>query len=96
MTDAEITEKIAGIVGCDYEDGDLLLAYGKWINPLIDTLRANAWCYELMVEFKIDLEFTDDGYTRAWQYHHVCGQDTLNKNTNKAIILAVIEAHKDK
>jgi hypothetical protein len=59
-------------------------------NPLTD----DALCFKLMVKYKIDLYFTDDGYTRAWQYHHICGQDSLNKSTNRAICLAIIEAHK--
>ena len=45
-------------------------------------------------KYKVDVDFTDDGYTRAWQYHHIDGQDTLNKSPNLAICMAIIEANK--
>jgi hypothetical protein len=100
MTDLEICKRLAEIEGFLIDPDDKYPRYlrfksGKHVgyktyNPLTD----DALNHQLMIKHKIDLDFTDDGYTRAWQYHHICGQDTLNKNPNKAILLAIIEAHK--
>jgi hypothetical protein len=101
MTDLEICKRVAEIGGLIVSKdvkpscGGAFASihpngcYGVY-NPLTD----DALNHQLMIKYKIDLDFTDDGYTRAWEYHHICGQDTLNKSTNKAILLAIIEAHK--
>lgn len=102
MSDSESIEKIAGIVGCDYKDNNLILAYGKWINPLLDTIRANGWCFDLMVEFKIELSPMSDGdwlATYANKYdvngyvEHVLCHSYADKNPRKAVYTAIIAAH---
>jgi hypothetical protein len=104
MTDLEVCKRIAEIEGLINHiyfrkvqvdrtpNKSINTSWINWedYNPLTD----DALNHQLMVKYKIDLDFTDDGYTRAWQYHHICGQDTLNKNPKKAILLAIIEAHK--
>jgi hypothetical protein len=99
MTDLEICKRLAEIEGyktsiTDATKGVWASIYKNdcydWYSPLTD----DSLCFKLIVKYKIDLDFTDDGYTRAWQYNHICGQDTLNKNPNKAICLAIIESHK--
>ena len=99
MNDLEICKRINEIEGLTIKEAThykrLVNGAGVCIgfsphNPLKD----DELCFQLMVKHKVDVDFTDDGYTRAWQYHHINGQDTLNKSPNLAICMAIIEANK--
>jgi hypothetical protein len=100
MTDLEIFNRLAEIEGAKEtfhsisKPTSLTAVFENRTSFGYNPLTDDALNHQLMVKYKIDLDFTDDGYTRAWQYHHICGQDTLNKSTNRAICLAIIEAHK--
>ena len=79
LTDLEICKRIAEIVGCPYDDG-LIQAYGNWINPLLDTMRAKAFCFDLMVAY-------------AGTYESQTLYAFSKANPNKAILLAIIKAN---
>lgn len=67
---------------------------GAIYNPLTD----DALCFKLMVKHKVSVDFTDGKFNpvRCQAFYNQkelrCKQD---KNPNKAICLAIIEAHKD-
>ena len=100
MNDLEITKRIADIVGCEYEGNNLVLAYGNWIDPLLDTMRAKAWCFDLMVGYGVTFESCQfyKGMFTAFTYseHGVKVLPKAHENSpNKAICLAIIAAHED-
>ena len=86
MTDLEICKRIAEIEGIHVSNADV---------GMYDPLINKALCFDLMVNHKIEIDFTEDGKTRAWQHYHIDGQDTLSKSTPRAICLAIIEANKE-
>ena len=58
-------------------------------NPLTD----DALCFKLMVKYKVDINNDEyNGLCTAWYAEYKSVQDV---NMNKAICLAIIEAHKD-
>ena len=63
-------------------------------NPLTD----DALCFQLMVKYKIQLKkvTNGDGWAASFNRlnHSIC--TLFNTSPNKAICLAIIEAHKDK
>ena len=63
-------------------------------NPLTD----DALCFQLMVKYKIQLKkvTNGDGWSASFNRlnHSIC--TLFNTSPNKAICLAIIEAHKDK
>ena len=100
MTDLEICKRIAEIEGLSVEEfenyervvnGAGICTGFRSFNPLED----KALCFDLMVNHKIEIDFTEGGKTRAWQHYHIDGQDTLSKSTPRAICLAIIEANKE-
>lgn len=57
-------------------------------NPLTD----DALCFQLMVKYKLEFFPVGEFYHCAWSDSNVT---TFDKNANKAICLAIIEAHKE-
>ena len=103
MNDLEICKRIAAIEGNEYEDGELVRVGGQWVNPMLDNVLANAWCYSLVLDYNIELSpILQDGWlaTIADKYdnngninHEDCHQ-RLDINPNRAIFLVIIAAHK--
>ncbi len=93
LTDLEIIKRIAEIVGCQHDDSGLVMAYGQWINPLLDVMRAKAWCFDLMIEYSV-WRWSNPG--NDWFTATIKGKQGFTEaNTlNKAILLAIIEANK--
>lgn len=108
MTDLEICKRMAEIKGLiisnhSIDIDDLWVHTRKYkdssvtfFNPLSD----DALCFQLMVEFNVDVQhYTDKGYTECtmWEYQGNFFVDEISrvsdKSTNKAICLAIIEAH---
>tara|TARA_R110002051_G_scaffold301683_1_gene369645 strand:+ start:740 stop:991 length:252 start_codon:yes stop_codon:yes gene_type:complete len=82
MTDLEICKRIAEIEGIsDY----IFINYDY--NPLTD----KALCFDLMVKHKVDTEWWGD---ELGAYIPVNDGEIHDKNPQKAICLAIIEAHK--
>ena len=105
MDDLEICKRIADVEGVHYVEtkGDVrfigLISQNDFTgtppeligayNPLTD----DALCFQLMVKYKVDVEFFTDcvsGYVGG-----SCKGESINESPNKAICLAIIEAHKD-
>lgn len=91
LTDLEIIKRIAEIVGCPYDDTGLIQAYGNWIDPLLDTMRAKAFCFDLMIKYKVDVSHYIDGTVDA--YIDFNNQGATDSDANKAICLAIIKAN---
>ena len=99
MDDLSICKRIAEICGAEYEKymlqgGERLTNWNgtTWqnFNPLVD----DALCFQLMVEYQIKLSYE---YDETWICfkHGLCGQLSKDISPNKAICLAIIEAHKE-
>ena len=102
LTDLEICKRIGeieslngdfgthlnGAHGRRYSDGSF-----KYYNPLTD----DALCFQLMVKYKIQLKkvTNGDGWAASFNRlnHSICA--LFDTSPNKAICLAIIEAHKD-
>lgn len=104
LSDLEICKKIAEIDhGEAYVDGD---DTGNFINlnhPMSDRggemynqLTDDALCFKLMVKYKISLIQHQDSTAVycIWNHDEKHSTETLT-NPNKAICLAIIEAHKE-
>lgn len=111
MSDLEICKRIAEIEGVDFECGyntknsggcyrvTKRLHNGRWLNresynPLID----DGLCFKLMVKYRISLHYDTEGMTNPYVcFHNKVLATQLSRDTspNKAILLAIIEAHKD-
>ena len=103
MNDLEICKSIAGIEGLAFQLKDNIFGDGKSVyaniknhgglkiyNPLID----DALCFQLMVKYKVDVEHED---LESGKHRGTCqGFKMQDTSTNKAICLAIIEAHKEK
>ena len=103
LTDLEICKRIGEIESLNGDFGTHLNgAHGrryidgsfKYYNPLTD----DALCFQLMVKYKIQLKkvTNGDGWSASFNRlnHSIC--TLFNTSPNKAICLAIIEAHKDK
>ena len=104
MNDLEICKRIAEIefndlIDC-YEhkfDGICIdkpmcgMVFREAYNPLTD----DALCFQLMVKYRCKLSQYSDGFYAfsTWE-HHNSGNSVLHESPNKAICLAIIEAHK--
>jgi hypothetical protein len=103
LTDLEITERLMEIVGFKYE---YALMNGKRVgefngeliefNPLTD----KALCFDLMVKYDVIyldgcalVNYTTTGFYSDEDYQ--CSAEVINKDPQKAICLAIIEAHND-
>ena len=107
LTDLEICKRIAEIEGVDYSFHKAVnaLAYTNkfdevlWYNPLTD----DALCFQLMVKYAIEVKPPLKGVQKntkvVWSvFNGVDDFDNYylyNADTNKAICLAIIEAHKE-
>ena len=81
-TDLEICKRIAEIEGIsDY----IFINYDY--NPLTD----KALCFDLMVKHELEMFKVGSNWNCAWTDSNLT---TSNKNPQKAICLAIIEAHK--
>ena len=101
LTDLEIETRIAEIEGVDFvyngENGKLWInkngVYsGNQYNPLTD----DALCFALMVKYKVDVQW--ESVTLAKIYDDPESDPTgmaYDENPNKAILLCIIEAHKE-
>ena len=99
LTDLEICEKIAEIVGCPYDDG-LVQAYGNWINPLLDTMRAKAFCFDFMVEYHVVIKWIGLNQEALKPKCQACSEANSlacisDESINRAVCLAIIEANSD-
>lgn len=68
--------------------------FGSIKNPLAD----DALCFQLMVKYKVSLlDEHYNGICDKWvaEIHHSNEKYGVDKSPNKAICLAIIEAHKD-
>ena len=95
MNDLEICKRIAEIEGVDYEVnhwGDVVstnVGLRKFYNPLTDKTQ----CFDLMVKYQVSIEPQFDGFDLT--YAHInCKHAVLDENPQRAICLAIIEAHK--
>mgnify|MGYP003636529076 FL=1 len=102
LTDLEICKRIAEIEGFLTDPDDKYPRYlrfksgehvgYKTYNPLTD----DALCFKLMVKYKIQLRkvTNGDGWSASFNKlnHSIC--TLFNTSPNKAICLAIIEAHK--
>ena len=101
LTDLEICERIAEIEGLDfpfnaYRGNGLFLYLSDDHETEFNPLTDKALCFDLMVKYRITIRFSH----RLWK------ADTLDKHKNlirvrdkdpqRAICLAIIEAHKGK
>jgi len=95
MTDEQLIKDIAKIAELEYGNGRVL-CHGDWVNPLLDSMRAKALCWELMVTYKVSL--LDEFYTGVsgvWVAEIHPAEYTKDKNPNKALFLAIVESNKD-
>ena len=105
MNDLEICKKIVEIEGIHYFNpggsnpfqelvgGSPSKVTGKY-NPLTD----DALCFQLMVKYRITLHAHPNGGSHAVIHDGSCVtilSAVLNKSPNRAICLAIIEAHKE-
>ena len=107
MTDLEICKRIAEIENINWYEhkGKVFTAksYNKEYNPLTD----DGLCFKLMVKYKIILNDNDDGTYYASlmdslmivtssvkEFLGFC-RLTKSESPNKAILSAIIEAHKE-
>ncbi len=100
LTNLDICKRIAEIEGltCELREslfGNKILyalteSHGglKSYNPLKD----DALCFQLIIKHKIDLIFNEFGTVSAYYSKKYALTDT---NSNKAALLAIIEAHND-
>lgn len=98
MNDLEICKRIAEIDSVDFDYNDKRVMYWREENSPVETynpLTDDALCFQLMVKYKVSV-FYEYGYAAI-----VCddsgeyiGQANLYEEPNKAICLAIIEAHK--
>ena len=99
MNDLDICKRIAEIEG--YKVNISIKCEGVWCsrydnncygiyNPLTD----NALCFQLMIKYKLSL-FAPEGEQTNWDCI-IIDIFTCDENPNKAICLAIIEAHKGK
>jgi hypothetical protein len=101
LTDLEICKRIAEIEGlkihsknqCSVNvltcNNGLNIPIAQQYNPLTD----DALCFQLMVKYKVDVEFFTDcvsGYIGG-----SCKGESIGNTTNQAICLAIIEAHNE-
>ena len=106
MTDLEICQKIAEIDGVPvyYEDNKF---YGSNyfrkdthhdLAPVVyDPLKDDALCFQLMIKYRVTLHAHPNGGSHAVIHNGSCVtilSAVLNKSPNRAICLAIIEAHK--
>lgn len=98
LTDLETCKRIAEIEGyitkphegyecCAFDANDTFISIPY--NPLKD----DALCFRLMVKYKVDVGFFADcvsGYIGG-----SCKGESIAESPNKAILLAIIETHKD-
>ena len=100
MDDLEICKRIAEIEGikltikCCYVNGffnrhALMTDEYEEYNPLTD----DALCFQLMVKYKVDVRHYIDGSVDA--YITFNKQEVTGSNLNRAICLAIIEAHNE-
>lgn len=95
MTDQELIKRISEI--CDlpsrgfYRDKVTGL-HNLTINPLSNTPEAKAFCWDLMIEYKIDfVNYEGDIYSAIKS-----NSEHQNRNPQRAVLLAVIEKEKNK
>ena len=99
MNDLEICKRIAEIEGKEvlsddewFTDGECLILVNQCsetYNPLTD----DALCFQLMAKYKVDIEHFKCGTVSAYIEDKNHGE-IIDTNPNKAILLAIIEAHK--
>ncbi len=94
MIDLEICKRIAEIEGVGvFEDRGFQLtrsvSYEQY-NPLTD----DALCFQLMVKYFVSVDYNHTRLTK--EYIATCPDGYgYNSNPNKAILLAIIEAHNE-
>ncbi len=101
MTDLEICKRIAEVEGLiisnhKVAENDLWVHIGYTENSsviLFNPLTDKALCFDLMVKYQVSIEPQFDGFDLT--YAHInCKHAVLDENPQRAICLAIIEAHK--
>jgi hypothetical protein len=98
MDNITICKRIAEIDGIDFNYNDERVMYWREVkdspvetyNPLTD----DELCFKLMLKNDIVIRNRGNGYYLATVNRFECDARIANKNPNKAICLAIIEAHK--
>jgi hypothetical protein len=98
MDNITICKRIAEIDGIDFNYNDERVMYWREVkdspvetyNPLTD----DELCFKLMLKNDIAIRNRGNGYYLATVNRFECDARIANKNPNKAICLAIIEAHK--
>ena len=103
MNDLEICKRIAEIEGIKIEKDSTRIKRKHFYGietleaPKFDPLTDDALCFQLMVKYKIQLKkvTNGDGWAASFNRlnHSICA--LFDTSPNKAICLAIIEAHKD-
>ena len=102
MDNFEIVERIAGIVGCKYEENCVII-HDDRVNPLIYSIKANAWCYDLMAKFGVELSPVKTGgwvatYADKYDvYGHIVHDECYSyahRSSNMAVLRVIIDAHR--
>ena len=108
MDSLEICKRIAEIdgeiVSVKQMPSGLVLFYGAELEdrrPKYNPLTDDALCFQLMIKYKIDVVWVssllnndDRVYAKNTALSNLVNEKP-NRGTNKAICLAIIEAHKD-
>jgi len=107
LTDLEICKRIAEIESNkiafdESNDNQVKILIQTWCdtdscyfddylpyNPLTD----DGLCFQLMVTHRISVDIRKDGRTQAFMDCENSTQCKTDKNTNRAILLAIIEVH---
>ena len=99
LTDLQICKKIAEIEKLNQVEirGEVFVSHGFSCDRKYNPLTDDALCFQLMVKYKIQLKkvTNGDGWAASFNRlnHSICA--LFNTRPNKAICLAIIEAHKD-
>lgn len=102
LTDLEICKRIAEIEGAEVEIGlkdrkgfQNLLWYDEGvIRGLYNPLTDNALCFRLMVKYSVIIDYERNGYLAVIKANKGYPSLGAGGTPNKAICLAIIEAHK--
>jgi len=96
MTDLEICKRIAEIEGETIEHIYKYVLFISRTEDVYNPLTDKAMCFDLMVKYKVSV-FHEYDYAAVvcCDSGEAVGGVTLTESPNKAICLAIIEAHKE-
>ena len=107
LTDLEVCKRIVEIEGVQHqiecEDMPNAYMYSEELNMEYNPLTDDGLCFQLMVKHKVDVQhYTDKRRVECtiWEHHGNFFVDEISrasdKKPNKAICLAIIEAHNER